>query len=192
MSTHLSGWTSHGHRIDGLVQIGQPSSVARCGGPGLCAQCARESETRRIAAAVAAQSPFSETASPSPAPNPTPPLSGPLAANLGDGAIGRLSDEERAALWLQVRQALVVAWRDDYSVKTVTDGVTDCIEQYLAAIVRAHAERALAEVEQRIASSVSPNFALRHDGTEDPQAAAYVEGLHDAHEIVRAARQEQS
>lgn len=39
MSEQMSGWTRHGHRIKGTVQIGKPKSVARCGGPGLCAKC---------------------------------------------------------------------------------------------------------------------------------------------------------
>lgn len=80
----------------------------------------------------------------------------------------------------------------DYVEHSYSDGCNQMlsIADICERIIREHTERALAEVEQRIASSVSPNFALRHDGTEDPQAAAYVEGLHDAHQIVRAARQE--
>ena len=38
----VSGYTSHGHRITGVVQTGRPASVARCGGPGLCTVCSRE------------------------------------------------------------------------------------------------------------------------------------------------------
>lgn len=38
----VSGYTSHGHRIAGVVQTGRPTSVARCGGPGLCTVCSRE------------------------------------------------------------------------------------------------------------------------------------------------------
>ena len=38
----VSGYTSHGHRIAGVVQTGRPTSVARCGGPGLCGVCSRE------------------------------------------------------------------------------------------------------------------------------------------------------
>ena len=38
----VSGYTSHGHRITGVVQTGRPASVARCGGPGLCAVCSLE------------------------------------------------------------------------------------------------------------------------------------------------------
>ena len=37
-----SGYTSHGHRIAGVVQTGRPTSVARCGGPGLCTVCSLE------------------------------------------------------------------------------------------------------------------------------------------------------
>jgi hypothetical protein len=33
------GWTRHGHRIEGVAQVGAPKSVVRCGGPGLCSQC---------------------------------------------------------------------------------------------------------------------------------------------------------
>ena len=42
MGATLSGWTTHGHRIDGQVQVGTPDRVARCGGPGLCAKCSRQ------------------------------------------------------------------------------------------------------------------------------------------------------
>ena len=38
----VSGYTSHGHRITGVVQTGRPTSVARCGGPGLCTVCSLE------------------------------------------------------------------------------------------------------------------------------------------------------
>ena len=38
----VSGYTSHGHRITGVVQTGRPTSVARCGGPGVCTVCSRE------------------------------------------------------------------------------------------------------------------------------------------------------
>ena len=38
----VSGYTSHGHRITGVFQTGRPTSVARCGGPGLCGVCSRE------------------------------------------------------------------------------------------------------------------------------------------------------
>ena len=38
----VSGYTSHGHRIAGVVQTGRPASVARCGGPGLCTVCSLE------------------------------------------------------------------------------------------------------------------------------------------------------
>jgi len=33
-------YTRHGHQIDGtIVETPLPEKVARCGGPGLCAQC---------------------------------------------------------------------------------------------------------------------------------------------------------
>lgn len=36
-------YTKHGHQIEGTIVEGErPSSVARCGGPGLCAQCSLE------------------------------------------------------------------------------------------------------------------------------------------------------
>lgn len=45
-----SGWTSHGHRIEGLLQVGKgPTSVARCGGEPLCRQCSAEAEQARVA-----------------------------------------------------------------------------------------------------------------------------------------------
>lgn len=37
-------FTSHGHHIIGTVLGPMPESVARCGGPGLCAQCSEEAE----------------------------------------------------------------------------------------------------------------------------------------------------
>lgn len=122
--------------------------------------------------------PASIDASPSPASVDPATIPGPYAANLGDGANGRLNEAERADVLSQV----------DRPASQRRPQILAAVER----IVREHTERALAEVEQRIASSVSPNFALRYDGSEDPRAAAYVEGLHDAHEIVRAARQEQS
>lgn len=43
MSAHHPGWTSHGHRIPGTTTTGtRPSTVARCGGPSICPQCAAE------------------------------------------------------------------------------------------------------------------------------------------------------
>ena len=38
----LQGYTSHGHAVDGVPQVGRPERVARCGGPGLCRQCGPE------------------------------------------------------------------------------------------------------------------------------------------------------
>lgn len=73
------------------------------------------------------------------------------AEGVDSGAIGRLNETERAALRLQVRQALVAAWRDDYSVATVVSGVAECLEGYLDNLVREHADRALAEVEAVLA-----------------------------------------
>jgi hypothetical protein len=39
-------WTSHGHEIPGSVLESEPpAEVARCGGPGLCDQCSRETSS---------------------------------------------------------------------------------------------------------------------------------------------------
>jgi hypothetical protein len=40
-------YTTHGHHISGTVlnESERPSAVARCGGPGLCAQCSQEAAT---------------------------------------------------------------------------------------------------------------------------------------------------
>lgn len=35
----FSGYTRHGHPIEGVVQVGSPNAVARCGGPSLCDVC---------------------------------------------------------------------------------------------------------------------------------------------------------
>lgn len=78
------------------------------------------------------------------------PASQPIPAPVDSGAIGRLNEAERAALRLQVRQALVTSWRDEYSVATVVAGITECLEDYLADLVREHTERALAEVERTL------------------------------------------
>lgn len=37
-----SGYTTHGHPIKGQVQSGKRPPIARCGGPRLCKQCAKE------------------------------------------------------------------------------------------------------------------------------------------------------
>lgn len=41
-NNRLPGYTSHGHPIEGLIQLGTPETVARCGGPALCVPCAQE------------------------------------------------------------------------------------------------------------------------------------------------------
>lgn len=106
------------------------------------------------------------------------PASQPIPAPVDSGAIGRLNETQERRILRHMP-----AWTPGH---VLADLLADVSE-----VVREHTDRALAEVERAIATSVSPNFALRRDGSEDPQAAAYVEGLHDAHEIVRAARQEQ-
>ncbi|WP_436702443.1 hypothetical protein [Nocardioides sp. BYT-33-1] len=132
----------------------------------------------------------------------------PIPAPVDSGTIGRLNEAVRGVLvetfarevYGRVMEATADRWRqwrylteaakERYRAEAA-EAMAEALGPALADLLREHTDRALAEVEQRIASSVSPNFALRHDGSEDPQAAAYVEGLHDAHEIVRAARQEQ-
>lgn len=42
MTERLPGYTTHGHAIEGLIQVGKPEKVARCGGPGLCTICSRQ------------------------------------------------------------------------------------------------------------------------------------------------------
>ena len=38
-----TGWTSHGHAMRGIPQVGErPRMVARCGGPAMCQTCGRE------------------------------------------------------------------------------------------------------------------------------------------------------
>lgn len=41
------GWTTHGHRIDGVPQTGVPTITARCGGPTICGLCTAEAEAAR-------------------------------------------------------------------------------------------------------------------------------------------------
>lgn len=36
-------YTSHGHAIPGLIQLGKPKQVISCGGPGVCVDCSLES-----------------------------------------------------------------------------------------------------------------------------------------------------
>lgn len=43
----MKGWTRHGHRIEGVAQVGIPPAVARCGGPGLCAGCSKDAARER-------------------------------------------------------------------------------------------------------------------------------------------------
>lgn len=44
VDTPIKAYTSHGHRIPGISDLGieRPSKVARCGGPGLCKVCQRD------------------------------------------------------------------------------------------------------------------------------------------------------
>lgn len=58
---------------------------------------------------------------------------------------------------------------------------SDWLATHDAAVRAEHGER----IAQAIAASFPLNGELRHDGTADPQAAAYVEGLHDAYRIAR-------
>lgn len=43
----VTGFTAHGHAIEGVPQTGRPRSVARCGGPALCKQCGPEASRAR-------------------------------------------------------------------------------------------------------------------------------------------------
>jgi len=75
----------------------------------------------------------------------------------------------------------------------VADAILDSAwlaEQYAAQ--RAGAVReALSEVERRVAADFPLNGELRPDGTEDPEAAAYIEGLNVAWNIVQEILAEQ-
>ena len=72
----------------------------------------------------------------------------------------------------------------------VADLVRGWLEDWLAE-QRADAVRvALGKVERRIAADFPLNGELRPDGTEDPQAAAYVEGLNVAWNLVQEVRAE--
>lgn len=42
----VSGWTTHGHPVPGVPQVGVPKYVMRCGGPRLCERCSREAAVR--------------------------------------------------------------------------------------------------------------------------------------------------
>lgn len=176
MSKTLSGWTSHGHRIDGVAQVGQPVTVARCGGPGLCDRCSRESEQGRKAA-EAASLPAGIDGSTSPASVDPVTIPGPYAANLGDGANGRLSDDERVSIMHSALRDMIRSDRSDFP------SLTDLVDQLL----REHAERALAEVEQRIESRRS-----QPDHFGRASRIPFGAGLTEAIKIIRAARQEWS
>jgi hypothetical protein len=60
----------------------------------------------------------------------------------------------------------------------------------LLPVVAQHVEDARRDERERIAEtirgSVSYGFGMNPDGTEDPQAMAYVEGIHTAYDIARA------
>lgn len=56
---------------------------------------------------------------------------------------------------------------------------------WLAEQAREREAKVLREAKARISDAAPLNMELRHDGTTDPIAAAYVEGLGDAHEIVQ-------
>lgn len=47
----VTGWTSHGHRIDGVASTSArpPVGVARCGGPAMCGTCAKEAYAQQYA-----------------------------------------------------------------------------------------------------------------------------------------------
>lgn len=55
-----SGWTRHGHPIEGVEQVGpRPIHIARCGGPGMCATCSQDAGIPRHPA-FATTPPFKE------------------------------------------------------------------------------------------------------------------------------------
>jgi len=60
----------------------------------------------------------------------------------------------------------------------------DC-NSVVRALTQAAVTAALTEAAEAIAMSTSYGAELRHDGSEDPGMAAYVEGLRDACDIVR-------
>jgi len=44
----MNGYTSHGHPIEGVLQVGpRPVNVARCGGEKMCVVCLREADEAR-------------------------------------------------------------------------------------------------------------------------------------------------
>lgn len=42
-----TGWTRHGHAIEGVPQVGSPPFRARCGGPVVCVACALDASRAR-------------------------------------------------------------------------------------------------------------------------------------------------
>jgi hypothetical protein len=101
---------------------------------------------------------------------------------VGPKAPGALTDDERADLWLHVRQGLVNAWRDDYSVRTVADGVTDVAAAAVESLIAARVDAALGEVERRI----------DHRASEIGRTSAVgrLAGLCEAAQFIRDYRQE--
>jgi len=98
-----------------------------------------------------------------------------------------LSDGEREAL-------AAAAWPDDDP--TDHPGMDDgsplfaAVERIAQARYAEGQRDALAEAERWIVTSVPYNHNLRYDGTEDPLASAYDEGLRDAHGILASLRTE--
>lgn len=128
--------------------------------------------------------PSSIDASPEPAPVDLAPLNGPLAANLGDGAIGRLNAGDRADV--------IAAIDCDYHAPSYGECAAcgDRVERTIEAferIVREHTERALAEVEQRIEAWIRHGEAVPADVTTYDRWIVHEE----LRAIVLAARQDQ-
>lgn len=69
---------------------------------------------------------------------------------------------------------------------TTARGFLREMEDFATAVAEAARAEALVDAERAIAASVSYGFGMRHDGTEDPKAAIYTEGLHDAWVAVRS------
>ena len=84
--------------------------------------------------------------------------------------------------------SLVACWRcEDEGGDCETPFEALLTARIEALLAEARAEGARAVVEAVLSAAPRLNAELRHDGTEDPGMAAYIEGFHDAHEAARAA-----
>ena len=105
---------------------------------------------------------------------PQPPAGGTNRASVGTETGVTLTEAE----WEPIDGALIALWQAE-TEKGMEFGA-DRVRRWAERLVAARVDAALGEVDRRISTSVSPNFALNHNGTEDSHASAYVEGLHDA------------